>query len=355
MIPTELWVAAASISAGYGLSSWRNRSIPSFSPWGFHFHCFEDDEVNLDESTQGQVRSLIALPPACLDLDNVREVRFAYEHVESICKQYPVVISNLSRTSNLNENANRAKLIREIRRFRRTQTMDVCLSFIYNGAISASDFSSTEPKLEFVEHHFGGGCYMLDCETSLIFIGNEFSEKPFRRDKVASFVTLLAGLNGSEFAAFSADCLRIAKEQLTIAKSVRDELEQIVEGHSRWFGGVAITNLGSSPLVVDRSKCELQIFDESLSEVSLDCEIYPARKTPELRGFPTAGPLIVGPQSTEYFQLRTRQIQKEIQHGAHLRQAFRSGSAQAKLKISYHGKSVLLTWTKKSAKFPFRA
>lgn len=348
MYEAEIAIGVASAVTGYAVSSWRQRAIPMLTPAGFHHHCFDDDEVALAPKTKEQILELIGLPYRCLHLDTVREVSAAAHHIHHLEKELPEAIGQYERIVAKAKagTLSRKQKLQEIRRLRRSAAMDIIETYLYNGAVECPAVAEkSDGYLEFTKVGQNGGCYMLDCETSVIYVGSSFAEKPFRHDKVLPLVQLLSSLDFSAIAGFAARCLSIAQDQLKTAKSLRDDVDSIVLDNSRWFGALIVSNLGASPIAIGGKDCWLLVKSPDLPEKRIPCEIRPAPS--QSRDADTWGistPIIIEGGKTASLRIRTQGVQKALPSGTAIFRAYESGDATARMKVAYRSPGFKLWW-----------
>jgi hypothetical protein len=140
--------------------------------------------------------------------------------------------------------------------------------------------------------------------------------------KVKPFIDIIQKVDITSIKIFFKNVISYLDKEYNSAVSVIHELSELLEDESRWIFYVYIANLSKNPIILKNSN-QIEIRDNKKSKYIEDTYLSRIVKYEGQEYIQdTKHPLVILPESSEKFCLITKKVQREMEYGKALREAF---------------------------------
>ena len=200
--------------------------------------------------------------------------------------------------------------------------------------------ANVKPRLQyFFNDKKEEGCFSFRLpEGFLLHFGSNFNTQPYRKEALLPMAELISRLEQEKLIDIFEKLYPILREQKEIHRVIVEEAKPIVESNSRWICEFSITNFGATPFILFPENAWLYVKGKQIKPFKLECRIL--HKDEEGDWVETEGVLLIKSGTTENLAIVTKKVQRDIEGGEVLRSVFKSGEADAFVKIQVLGREI---------------
>jgi len=197
------------------------------------------------------------------------------------------------------------------------------------------------------------GCFGIGFPRNTLRFGSGLNKLTLYKTTVRAFVELVCRLEYQKIAEVLAAAKTELGKELSLARDISPQLQEIANKNSQWSLRLYVANLGNAPFLV-QTEADLEIKDQSGACYGVTCYLILLKKNQdgELRRVKAETPLAIQSQRDETFGFVTNKTQQELKEGGTIRAMFKSGSAQCRVRFTverpgqFRKQVVTSTWTK---------
>lgn len=354
-ILTTVITGITSATFGYLISLWKRRIRPWISPLVFSETRKFDDVVEISEELYKASRKSWFTENLPRKKGKLIEVWKVYELAENFLKRN-------------NDSENRIKEgIYQLQSSKSDEEVAKALSFllghegisemleyaVLRGEIIPNYGENVKPKIKyFLNENAKEGCFSFFIRGVTFNFGSYFNLQPYRKNILLPMVRLIASLEQEKLIDVFEKLKQYVSEQLEVHETIVEESKNIIESYSRWLCEFSITNFGDTPFIIFPDKAILRIEGRHIRPFELEGMVL--TRTMDGNWSSIEGVLLVKPGTTENLAIVTKDIQRNIKGGDILRSVYKSGEANAFIKIQVLSSEIPFKRWIKSAPIKFR-
>ena len=347
---TTAIVAMISTFVGYLISLWRNRLRPWISLLEFSESRKERDEVEISEKLCKRSRESWFMENLPEKKGRLGEVYKAFARAKFWLRINDDSENRLkSGISQLESSKNPDDVIKALSFLLESKGISDLLeiSILREEIIVNYDDTVPQQVKYYLDDKKKDGCFSFVLPTALLYFGSKLSAQPYRKEKLLPMVELISRLDKDKLTKIFKELVLLLKKQFEIHKIIVEEAEQIVNNYSRWMCKLTITNFGVTPFILFPENAELCVKGKHIKTFKLPCRVLQAEEEgwSEIKGV-----FVIKSGTTENLAIVTKDIQKDIEGGNILRDVYKSGDAEAFVKIQVLGREIpWKRWIKSTA------
>jgi hypothetical protein len=261
-------------------------------------------------------------------LDGIKEI---YDDAEDVLGKLDNCITILNDTSKQDDTVIQA--IQEV--FLGGWYERFVLLLIVKDKLKVTPSSSTgTPIIDLHPSKDRSGCMWVAFPGSAKQFGKNFDDEPILKSLSMPYLEAISKLDRPCLSKIYSTIHEQLKDEVLIAKAIRQTVEDAVDEHCMWGIEVFMANLSRYPLLV-MNEAKLFVSDQTGAKYSEAC--YLVLLKPNNEGghnrYDTKSPLVIKSGEDCTFEFLTNKTQTEMQRGKALRDAFQAKNAKAKLEM----------------------
>jgi hypothetical protein len=199
--------------------------------------------------------------------------------------------------------------------------------------------ADVEPEVKYFSNDKDkDGCFSIDFPPVILNFGSNFNTQPYRKDRLLPMVELISRLEKDNLVNVFEKLRPIWKNQMDVHKVIVEEAEQIIDNHSRWMCEFSITNFGATPFILFPESAIIYLKGKHIKPFELESRILCKDKDEDW--VDAKGVMVIKSGTTENLAIVTKNVQKDIEGGEVLRGIYKSGDANAVVKIQVLGREI---------------
>jgi len=197
--------------------------------------------------------------------------------------------------------------------------------------------------------------FVVELKASSLEFGSDVIGSPSRKARLEPFMESVCRLDKDNLLSVLAQVEPLLTEQRRIHEITKAEAEKIVEAQSRWMVHFTVSNVGSGPFAIFPEPVQLLISGGHIRPFRINCRLLIRGEAgDEDKWLPADGVQVIPSGVTLRLAAVTANYEREIDGGRHLRDAYKSGNAIARLKVSFMGKDIPWRQSVKSTPLTFK-